>query len=804
MATFWSDVRFAARSLRKAPAFTSLAILVLAVGIGTTSAIFSLIDTTLIRPLPFADPDRLVMLWEHPPSYARNRVAPLNFLDWSEQNHVFASMAAIAGGGRVLTGTTGTAERLAGQSVTTAFFDVLGIKPVAGRTFIPDDAIPQPNVVVVSERFWRTHLDADAGAVGRTVRLDGLPFTVVGVVPASFQILFPSDIWTPFPPRRTPEQRRQHYLQVIARLGPGRTIDEARSDMRLVADNIAQVSPETNRNWTVTVEPLRQALVSDELRTTSLVLGGVVMFVLLMACANVANLLLARGVGRAREMAVRAAIGGSARQIVRLLLTESVLLATLGGAAGLVLSWAALRGASSVVPPGLLPEGFGLRFDARITLFAAALTGLTGVLFGLAPAWHAARTPLTHALASGGRSSSHTGTLRQALAVGEVAGAVLLLSGAGLLVRTLMAMNAEDRGFRADSVLTMSVSLPISRYPTQTEVLAFYRRLEVALAALPGVGVVGLGNNLPLDGWDIGQAIEIVGNPPTDAASRRSAHYQMVSTRYFDALGITLLKGRRFDARDLATAPPVCIVNEEFVRRHLQGREPLGAVVKVANMAPGQAPVMAREIVGVIKQVAIQAGEREKAVELYVPLEQNAWYSTAIALRTDGNPSALAQAARAAIARIDRDQPVTRIRTMEDIGAESVVRPRFRAGLVGTFALMALVLAAVGIFGVLTFSVRERSREFGIRMALGAGAPDILRLVLGSGVQIAGIGVAIGLVVSAALTRSLASLLYGVTPLDPITFLAAPAVLGATAIVACVAPALMALRAEPAVTLRQE
>src|SRR5436309_4019306 len=409
MATFWSDVRFAARSLRKAPAFTSLAILVLAVGIGTTGAIFSLIDTTLIRPLPFADPDRLVMLWEHPPSYARNRVAPLNFLDWSEQNHVFASMAAIAGGGRVLAGTTGAAERLAGQSVTTAFFDVLGIKPVAGRTFIPDDAIPQPNVVVVSERFWRTHLDADAGAVGRTVRLDGLPFTVVGVVPASFQILFPSDIWTPFPPRRTPEQRRQHYLQVIARLGPGRTIDDARSDMRLVADNIAQVSPETNRNWTVTVEPLRQALVSDELRTTSLVLGGVVMFVLLMACANVANLLLARGVGRAREMAVRAAIGGSARQIARLLLTESVLLATLGGAAGLVLSWAALRGASSVVPAGLVPGGFGLGFDARITLFAAALTGLTGVLFGLAPAWHAARTPLTHALASGGRSSSHTG-----------------------------------------------------------------------------------------------------------------------------------------------------------------------------------------------------------------------------------------------------------------------------------------------------------------------------------------------------------------------------------------------------------
>jgi putative ABC transport system permease protein len=547
MATVWSDIRFASRSLRRAPAFTSLAILVLAVGIGTTSAIFSLIDSTLIRPLPFADPDRLLMLWEHPPGYARNRVSPLNFLDWSEQNHVFGSMAAIAGGGRVLTGTTGVAERLAGQAVTPAFFDVLGIKPLAGRTFVPDDAHPQPNVVVVGERFWRTHLDGDAGAVGRTIRLDGQPFTVIGIVPASFQILFPSDLWTPFPPRRTPEQRRQHYLQVIARLKPGRTIDDARADMRLVAENIAHDAPETNRNWTVTLEPLQKALVGDELRATSLILGGVVMFVLLMACANVANLLLARGVGRAREMAVRAAIGSSAGQIVRLLMTESVLLAMLGGAAGLVLSWVALRGAPSVVPPGLLPEGIGLRFDARITLFAAALTGLTGALFGLVPACHAARTPLTQALASGGRSSTGTGTMRKVLAVGEVAGAVLLLSGAGLLVRTLMAMNAEDRGFRADSVLTMSVSLPISKYPTQTQVLAFYRQLEPALAALPGVRVVGLGNNLPLDGWDIGQPIEIAGDPATDPASRRSAHYQMVSTRYFEALGITRSRCYRSD-----------------------------------------------------------------------------------------------------------------------------------------------------------------------------------------------------------------------------------------------------------------
>jgi putative ABC transport system permease protein len=545
--------------------------------------------------------------------------------------------------------------------------------------------------------------------------------------------------------------------------------------------------------------------VTGELRTTSLVLGGVATFVLLMACANVANLLLARGVGRARELAVRAAIGGSRRQILQLLMTESALLAMLGGIAGLVVSWTAVRAAPSILPPGFLPEGIALRFDARVTLFAVALTGVTGVLFGLVPAWHVARTPLMQALASGGRGSTRSGAMvRKALAVGEVAGAVLLLSGAGLLVRTLLSMTTEDRGFHAESVLTMSVSLPLSRYPTQTQVLAFYRQLETALVALPGARVVGLGKDLPLDGWDIGQPVEIVGDPPTDPSSRRSAHYQMVSTHYFEALGITVLKGRAFNDRDLATGLPVCIVNEEFVRRHLNGREPLGMVVRVPSMAPGEPPTIPRQIVGVIKQVAIQAGETEKAVEIYVPLEQNAWYSTAIAIRTDGDPIALTQPARAAVARIDSDQPVTRVRTMDEIAAQSVLRPRFRAGLVGTFALLGLALAAVGIFGVLTFSVRERTREFGLRMALGARPSDILRLVLGGGAQIAGAGVAIGSVTAAALSRSLASLLYGVTPLDPVTFLAAPAILAVTAIAACVAPALHAVRADPAVTLREE
>jgi putative ABC transport system permease protein len=796
-----SDIRYAVRSLWKARGFSILAVLVLAIGIGATGAVFSLIDGTLIRPLPFADPGRLLMLWEHPPGYARNRVSPLNFADWSDQNHTFTSMAAVAGGGRTLTNATGVAERVPGQSVTTAFFDVLGIAPIAGRTFVAADMLPQPHVVVIGERFWRSRLNRDPAAVGQVLHLDGQPFTIVGIVPASFQILFPADIWTPFPLRRTPEQRRQHYLQVIGRMRPGVTIDQVRGDMAIVAGHIAALSPETNKDWAVTVEPLHDAIVSGEVRSTSIVLGGVVGFVLLMACANVANLLLARGIGRAREIAVRAALGASRSQITRLLLCESVVLAALGGLAGISLSWAALRTAPSLVPPGLLPEGIPLRFDARVTIFAAALTGMTGVLSGVAPAWHAARRTLGQSLGAGGRASiGGAGRLRAALAGAEVAGAVLLLAGAGLLVRTIASMTAQDPGYHADSVLTMSVSLPISRYPDQTRVLTFFRQADAALTSIPGVQSVGFVDNLPLDGWDIGQPVEIVGDAPTEG----SAHYQITSPRYFDTMGIHLARGRAFTERDVETAPQVCVVNEEFVRRFLHGREPIGAIVKVPNMAPGQAPTIAREIVGVIRQVAIDAGEKERAVEIYVPMEQNVWYASAIALKTAGRPATFAAAVRTAIASIDKDQPVTRVRTMDEVAAEATSRPRFRATLVSTFALLSLALAAVGIFGVLTFTVRERTREFGVRMALGATRAHILSLVVGAGMKIAGAGALVGLAGTALLTRTLASLLFGVTPFDPMTFLVAPAVLVTTALVASVLPALRAVRVDPAVTLRQE
>jgi len=804
--SIWRDLRYAVRSLRNAPGFTIVTVAVLAVGIGANSAMFSLVDAALVRPLPFTQPDRLVMLWERAPRFAHNRVSPLNFLDWSEQQRAFASVAAIAGGGRTLTSSGGEAERIPGQAVTSQFFDVLGVRAIAGVTFGPDAAADQRSVVVIGERLWRDRFGGDRSAIGRTITLDGQPHTIIGVAPAGFQILYASDIWTLFVPRRSSEQRRQHYLQVIGRLKPGVTLEQAKADMGGVADQIATIAPDTNKGWGVTIEPLREAIVGPELRTTSLVLAGVVGFVLLMACANVVNLLLARGLGRSREIAVRAALGGSRWRIIRQLLTESLLLATIGGACGLALAWAAVRAAPSFIPPGTLPQAIVLGFDTRVAAVAVALTLSTALLFGLVPAWQASAVPLAEMTSAGGRGSTRRGGgLRAVLVVAEVAAAVLLLSGAGLLVRTLIALNSIDPGFRAERVLTMSVGVPMNRYASSERLLAFYQAAERELSAIPGVKSAAFGGSLPLDGWNIGQGFSIVGDPPIEQSRMLSAHYQIVSAAYFLTLGIDIVRGRAFTEHDTAQTQPVVIVNEEFARRHLHGRDPIGMLLDVPSMElRGEPTPVRREIVGVSRQVAEAAGEIERADELYVPIAQNPWFSASLAVQTAGEPMSFLPAVKAAIARIDKDQPLTRVRTMEEVAAEATSQPRFRAELLGVFAALALALAAVGIFGVLAFSVGQRAREFGIRVALGARTNDVLRLVLGGALKMTGAGVAIGLVAATLLTRFLGTLLFAVKPTDPMTFAATAAVLAASALIACALPAWRATRVDPAVTLRQE
>ncbi len=806
MTGFWLDATHAVRQVRRSAGFSTIAATVLALGIAANVASFSLLDAAILRPLPFPNPSALVMLWERAPRFAHNRVAPLNFLDWSERQHVFASIAAVAGGSRTLTGLAGTAERIPGQAVTAQFFDVLGIRPLLGRTFASQDAQPGTRVVVLSERLWRDRFGSNPGLIGTTILLDGDPTTVIGIVPANFQILFRASLWTPFIPRRSPEQRRQHYLQVIARLKPAVTLDQANAEMATIASQIADAWPETNKGWGVTMAPLREAVVGGELRTTSLVLAGVVAFVLLMACTNVANLLLARAMARAREIAVRSAIGGSRGRIVAQLLVESLVLASIGGVGGFGLAWWIVRAAPSLMPPDTLPQGVVMTFDVRVMLVTIVLVVTTAVLCGLLPGWQASNTSLTHVLSGSGRGTTgKAGALRTALVVAEIALSVVLVSGAGLLVRSLLALSRTDPGYRAERVLTASVQLPFNRYADPDRMRLFYENASRELSSIPGVVVSGFGGTLPYDGFDIGQGYELVGEPATDRANLPTAHYQIVSGTYFRALGIDMVRGRTFDDHDTTTSTQVCIVNEAFVRKHLNGRDPIGTRVSVSSMdlRGGPTPVV-RDIVGVSRQVTTEAGEKEPAIQIYVPITQNPWFSASIVLQTSGNPVGVIPGLKSAIARVDSNLPVTRLRTMDEVAAEATSQPRFRAQVVGVFATIALALAAVGIFGVLAYAVNQRAREFGIRVALGARSHDVLRLVLSSAFRMTAAGALIGLAVAAAMTRLLSGLLYGVTPMDPQTFAVTVVVIAAAAMTACAAPAWRAARVDPVVALRQE
>ena len=806
MLSLGQDLRYAARLLRRSPGFTAATVAVLALGIGANSAIFSLVDAALLRPLPFGQAPRLVMLWEHPPGRRTNRVSPLNFQDWHDQNIVFSSLAAVGGNSPHAAHPSSGPEQIPGQSVTSEFFNVLGVVPVVGRVFTAEDDRRQASVVIIAETLWRSHFGADPKIAGRSVTLGGKPYQVVGVAPAGFQFLFPAGLWTLFTVERSPQQRRMHYLQVIGRLKPGVSMQQAESAMAAIAIHISQVAPGTNKGWGTTIEPLRDALVGRELRATSLVLFGVVGLVLLMACANVANLMLARGAGRAREMAVRVSLGAPARRLVRQLFTESLLLAILGGAGGLALAWALIHAAPVLIPVDTLPVGVVLKLDGRIVAFTSAVTLATGLLFGLIPAWKANRIALSGAHRSGGRgATSGNSKLLGGLAMVEIAVAVVVVCGAGLFLRTLNRLSQVDPGFHATQVLTMHMILPLSRYGATESRLAFYEAAQREIDSVPGVRVASFGGSLPLSGFDIGQGFQVVGDAPHDATNTPSAHYQIVGAHYFETLGIAIQAGRAFDARDTASAPQVAIVNQEFVRRHLPGRRVLGTRIRVAAMESGGPKLVEREIVGVAGQVKVNGpAEEENTVEVYVPITQNPWFGPSLAVRTAGEPLSMTAAVKAAIAKVDPELAVTGVRTMDQIVFESVARPRFRAQLLAGFAALALVLSAVGIFSVLAFSVAQRRREFGVRMALGAQMVDVLRMVLARGVAIAAGGISLGLAVFGALAHSVSALLFGVSPLDPATFVLSATLLAAVTACAAAVPAIRAAQVDPAITLRED
>ena len=808
------DVKYALRQLRAAPGFTAVAVITLALGIGANSAMFALADATLLRPLPFPEPERLVMLSEIRGDGNRIRVNPLDFEDWEARARAFTAIAAVISSPSSITGDDGVAEEIPAQAVTARFFDVLGVQPIAGRTFVESDEGPANAVVVMSETLWRRRFGADPALVGRPTRLGGRVVTVIGIMPADFNFDLPGapggarGVWTLLnpPTSRAPSQRYAHYLQVIGRLKPGVALEAGRADIAAVADAIARDSPATNKGHIATADPLRERIVGGELRLTAILLVGVVGLVLLMCCANVANLLLARASARAREFAVRAALGAGRGRIVRQLLTESLVLSTLGGTVGAAIGAAILRAAPALIPRGLLPVSLTLHFDGRALLFCLGASSVVAILYGLAPAWHATDASPIQAMTAEGRTTTGSGSrFRRLLATTQVAVAVLLLCGAGLLLRTLLVLESVDPGTRSNELLTMVVGGGSPATPNTPEgMLRNYEAFENAVENVPGVRAIAWGSSLPFDGVWYLQAFQIEGDSPRPQGDRDNAGYFIVSPSYFRLLGLPLVAGRMLADTDTAGAPQVCLVDEEFVRRHLGGRDPLGTRIGINAME--QPPrVVTREIVGVVRHVKGRPDESEAQPQVYVPLAQNTWWDATLMVQpVAGKAEALASAVRAALATVDRDRPARLVRTLSAIGDEATARPRFRTVLICTFALLALVLAMVGVFGVLAYSVQQRTREFGLRIALGATTRSVLGLVVRSATPVIAVGTLIGLVSAAALTRTIASFLFGVRPLDPLTFAAVPVVLAVTAAVAMASPALRAARVDPVEAFRSE
>jgi putative ABC transport system permease protein len=820
---FRRDVALALRQWRRAPGFTIVATLTLAIGIGANSAMFALVDAAFLRPLPFGAPqDRLFMIWDRAANGVRTKATPLDYLDWHDQSRSFAAMAATTTGNGIVTlGDDPTP--LSVQSVSVKFFDVLGVRPIAGRTFVAGDN-PVRSTVVISEALWRRRLTADPGIVGQPVRLSGRPVTVVGVVPAAFQFAPPAgdgssgpatDFWILFETPRAgpPYLRSSHFYWVVGRLREGVSQEAARDDLGAIARRQAERFPLTHRGRRIEMEPLRQTLIGREVRTTSALLLGVVGFVLLMCCANVASLVLARSGARAGELAIRSALGAGRRRIVAQLLTEGLVLAALGGLAGTALGAAILRGAPGFTPPGLLPNAVTLAFDIRIVTFCAVSAVVVAVAFGLAPTWQATAASLLASLTPATRITRGS-RLSGVLVAAQIAVTVLVLCGAGLLLRTLLTLDAEDPGYSGDA-LTMVVSLPFPNqsvplpargpYGTEDGVRRFQERVRDVVSRIPGVRRVAWGGAVPLDGYWASVPFEVRGDPPRDLQDRELASYHMVSPEYFDTLGIPLVAGRTFTNADTRDARPVCVVTDAFVRRFLKGKQPLGLQIVVSPMALAAAEPASREIVGVVRQVTSSPGETEPVPHLYVPNAQNAWWTATLVVQPAGvPPETLTEDVRKAVASVDGQIRPTRVRTMNAIAYAATARPRFRATLVAAFALLALVLASVGIFGVLTQTLQQKTRELAVRLALGAKSADIVRAVASRTARVVLAGTAIGVALAAMFTRWLTTLLYGVSPFDPLTFVVVLGILTLTALVAGAAPAWRALRIEPAVAFRQE
>ena len=801
------DLRFAARTFRNNPGFTFTAIFALGLGIGANSAMFSVIDGVLLRPMPFPRPNQLVNVWENnlKRNIPRFAAAPANYYDWRKQNQVFSSLGAFQPNTFNLDSKEGEPERYLGAICDRGFFDVLGVQPLLGRVFTDEEDQPgHDGVVILGYGVWRQRFGGDARMIGQSLNMAGRARTVIGVMPPGFEFPAQAVMWSPLGFDNETRQRRDlHRLRVIARLKDGMTLGRARSEFQTIGGRLALEYPFFNRDAGIVVNLLLEDVIGP-IRPALLVLLGAVAFVLLIACANVANLLLAKAAGRQREIAIRASLGAGRSRIWSQMLTESLLLSLAGGTAGLVFAYGAFRGLLALAPANL-PRLNEVQLNSEVVWFTLLLSVLTGIVFGLAPAWYASRTDVNSLLKEGSRGAGSRGGVRNALVTAQVAAAMILLAGAGLLMRSFYEIERVDPGFNPEHLMTMRLAPSLSKYGGHdAQLREFVQNILHSVSALPGVQSAAVSSDIPLLGNPI-FIMRFEGRPPVEPSQAPIANYFAVTPGYFSTMGMRILRGRGIAASDTADAPEVVVVNQALVDRYFPGQDPIGKRLEVAFAVPPRW----REIVGVVADVHTQGLDQDSPVQVYAAYAQRPTFILAgapitVLARTAQDPATVGAAMKAAILNLDRSQPVYAVQPMTDVVSQSIAQRRFSLVLLAFFAGSALFLAALGIYGVMSYRIAQRTCEIGIRMALGAQKSQVLLLVQRQGMLLVLAGLGIGLAGALALTRLMNSLLFHVRPTDPATFVLVGATLIVVSMLACLAPARRAAKVDPIVALRYE